>query len=112
VSYTIDTVRDYASRFPGAALHYLIGADHVPTLHKWREAETLASMVEFLVIPRPGETPGVLPPPFRLRVLDGFPLRVSSSQIRDRIRRGLSIEPLVPAAVAEAIRNNRLYLGE
>src|SRR5579863_5271590 len=30
ISYTIDTVRDYASRFPGAQLFYLIGADHVP----------------------------------------------------------------------------------
>src|SRR5579862_331371 len=36
VSYTIDTVRDYAGRFPGAELFYLIGADHVPSLTKWR----------------------------------------------------------------------------
>ncbi len=112
ISYTIDTVRDYAARFPEARLHYLIGADHVPTLPKWREAETLAGLVEFLVIPRPGETPGTLPPPFQLRVLNGFPVKISSSQIRQRIRQGLAIEPLVPSAVAEAIRNYRLYLED
>src|SRR5713226_8978764 len=28
VSYTIDTVRDYARRFPQSELYYLIGADH------------------------------------------------------------------------------------
>ena len=112
VSYTIDTVRQYVARFPGAQLHYLIGADHVPTLPKWREAEALAGLVEFLVIPRPGETPGTLPAPFRLRALNGFPVKISSSQIRDRIRRGLPLEPLVPPAVAEAIRNNRLYLED
>src|ERR1041385_2244461 len=41
VSYTIETVRDYARRFPNAELFYLIGADHVPQLPKWREAEQL-----------------------------------------------------------------------
>jgi nicotinic acid mononucleotide adenylyltransferase len=43
-------------------------------------------------------------------MLKGFPLGVSSSQIRARVKGGASIDHLVPAAVAEAIRNNRLYL--
>src|ERR1035438_9318029 len=30
VSYTADTLRDYARHFPEAPLFYLIGADHVP----------------------------------------------------------------------------------
>lgn len=110
VSYTIDTVRDYARRFPGAELFYLVGADHLPTLPKWRDAESLAKLVEFVVIPRPGETAVTLPAPFRLRMLDGFPLRVSSSQIRARVKAGRTITHLVPSAVAEAIRNNHLYL--
>lgn len=110
VSYTIDTVRDYSCRFPGTKLFYLIGADHVCQLAKWRAAEELAARVEFAVIPRPGQTETAFPEPFRGRTLAGFPLGVSSSQIRARVRAGRSIEPLVPAAVAEAIRNNRLYL--
>ena len=36
VSYTIDTLRDYAKKFPGAELFYLIGADHAAKLDKWR----------------------------------------------------------------------------
>ncbi len=110
VSYTIDTVRDYARRFPQAQLFYLIGADHVPQLPKWRQAEELALFAEFVVIPRPGESSLSFPAPFRGRTLTGFPLGVSSSQIRERVKAGLPIEHLVPGAVAEAIRNNRLYL--
>src|SRR5213075_606241 len=34
VSYTIDTLRDYARRFPQAELLYLIGADNVAMLPK------------------------------------------------------------------------------
>lgn len=110
VSFTIDTVRTYRQRNAGAELFYLIGADHVPQLSKWREAAELARLVEFIVIPRPGEVPVDPPEPFRVRALRGFPLAVSSSQIRQRIKSGLSIDALVPAAVAEVIRNNRLYL--
>ena len=109
VSYTIDTVRDYARRFPQAQLFYLIGADHIAQLPKWRAAEELAGLVEFVVIPRPNETSAKLEPPFRQHRLAGFPLGVSSSQIRSRIKAGLSIDALAPAAVAEAIRNEGLY---
>jgi len=123
VSYTIDTVRDYGARFAGARLFYLIGADHVPQLPKWREAEELARRVEFVVIPRPARVEsanctlktaepsasGLIPAPFRGQMLNGFPLAVSSSQIRARVKAGLPVDFLVPAAVADAIRENRLY---
>jgi nicotinate-nucleotide adenylyltransferase len=111
-SYTIDTVRNYRSRFPEAALLYLIGADHIPQLHKWRAADELSKLVEFVAIPRPGETAPSAPAGFRVRALRGFPFGVSSSQIRERIRAGSSIDHLVPAAVAEAIRNSRLYFEQ
>lgn len=109
-SYTIDTVRDYRRRFPKAELFYLIGADHIPQLHKWRAADELATALEFVAIPRPGEGTPAPPPGFRVRTLRGFPLALSSSQIRERVRTGKSIDALVPTAVAETIRNSRLYL--
>jgi nicotinate-nucleotide adenylyltransferase len=110
VSYTIDTARDYARRFPDAQRFYLIGADHLPQLPMWRAAEELARLVEFVAIPRPGQGEVPFPAPFRGRWLAGFPLGVSSSQIRARVKAGLPIDHLVPAFVAEAIRNNGLYL--
>jgi len=110
ISYTIDTVQHYVTRFPTARLYYLIGADHIKQLPAWRDAQGLAALLEFVVIPRPGQPAASLPSPFRGRTLSGFPLGVSSSQIRERIRSGLSVEHLVPGPVAEAIRNNRLYI--
>ena len=109
-SYSIDTLRDYARRFPAAELCYLIGADNVPTLPKWRDATELAQLAEFVAIPRPGQPPATFPPPFRGRLLAGFPFGVSSSQIRARVKADLPVEHLVVPAVAEAIRNYRLYL--
>ena len=109
-SFTIDTVRHFAKTYPGAKLFYLVGADNVPKLNQWREANELAKLAEFVVIPRPGDAPMPLPSPFRGRYLNGFPLGVSASQIRARAKAGLPLEPLVPTAVAQFIRNNRLYL--
>jgi nicotinate-nucleotide adenylyltransferase len=110
VSYTIDTLRVYAGRFPGAELFYLIGGDQPAHLPMWREAKELARLAQFLIIPRPGETASALPAPFCGRVLRGFPLDVSSSDIRRRIQGKRPWAHLVPTAVAEAIRNNGLYL--
>ena len=110
ISYTVDTLRNYARRFPDVELFYLIGADNVASLPKWRDAAELAGLAEFVAIPRPGEPAVSFPPPFRGRMLKGFPLGLSSSQIRERVRAGLPIDHLVSPPVAEAIRNNQLYL--
>jgi nicotinate-nucleotide adenylyltransferase len=109
VSYSIDTLRDYARRFPGAKFFYLIGADHTDKISTWRNADELARLAEFVIVPRPGQNEVSIPEPFRGRVLKGFPLGVSSSQIRSRVKAGQSIDHLVSDAVAEAIRISTLY---
>ena len=110
VSYTIDTLRDYAKKFPGAKLFYLIGADNAAKLNDWREPAALASLAEFVAVLRPGGANPIFPPPFRGRTLQGFPFAVSSSQIRARVRAALSVENLVPPAVAAAIHAAHLYV--
>ena len=110
ISYTVDTLRDYAQRFSGAELFYLVGADNVPKLNEWRAPAELARLAEFVAIPRPGGAVPIFPPPFRGRLLRGFPFAVSSSEIRARVQAGLPIDHLVSTAEAEAIRNGRLYV--
>jgi nicotinate-nucleotide adenylyltransferase len=109
VSFSIVTLREYARRFSGAELFYLIGADHAAKLNEWREPAELARLAEFVVVPRPGGGTAHFPAPFRGRTLGGFPLGVSSSQIRARIKAGQPIELLTPPTVAEAIKNLNLY---
>jgi nicotinate-nucleotide adenylyltransferase len=110
VSYTIETVRDYAKKFPQAKLFWLIGADNVPTLNKWAESNELAKFIEFAAIPRLGQTSVEFPKPFQGRMLKGFPLEISSSEIRARVKASLSIETMVPPFVGQAIRDAGVYL--
>ena len=108
-SYTVETLRDYAKKFPGAELFYLIGADNAAKLNTWREADELAQLAAFVAGPRPGGAAAIFPAPFRGRMLKGFPFGVSSSQIRARVKKNLPVENLVPPAVAEAIYAAGLY---
>jgi len=109
ISYTVDTLRSYAQQIPGAGLFYLIGADNAAKLNEWRAPGELARLAAFVAIPRPGGATPVFPPPFRGRILRGFPFSVSSSEIRARVKAGLPIDHLVPAAVAEAIWAAKIY---
>jgi nicotinate-nucleotide adenylyltransferase len=109
VSYTIETLRAYAKKFPAAKFFYLIGADIVAKLNEWREADELAKLAEFVAVPRPGEIAVEFTKPFRGRILKGFPVEISSSQIRARIKANLPVENLVPPFVAEAIRAAGIY---
>ncbi len=71
----------------------------------WRDSRNFSSFPD-----RAKRTANDLAPPFRGKALAGFPFGVSSTEIRRRIKAGLSIEHLVPGTVAEAIKNNGLYL--
>ncbi len=110
ISYTVETLRDYTRLFPRTELFYLIGADNAAKLNEWRETNELARLAEFVAVPRPGGTAANFPRPFRGRTLKGFPLGVSSSEIRARVKAGLPIDQFVPPSVAEAIHAAKLYV--
>ena len=108
-SYAIDTVRAFGERFPEAELFYLIGADHVPTLPQWREADALAQILTFVVFPRPGGPEVEFPETFAGRCLECELMDISSSDIRVRIREGKSVGHLVPSAVAAILSKKQIY---
>jgi nicotinate-nucleotide adenylyltransferase len=110
VSYTVDTARAMRERCREDRLFLLIGEDQLAGLPHWREAQELWHLVEFLIIPRPGSEARPLPVGIRWHRLRGWPVAVSSSEVRQRLREGRAVDHLVPPPVAEVIRHNRLYL--
>ena len=109
VSYSIETQRALAAEHPEAQLFYLIGADHVATLPQWREADALAAAATFVVVPRPGAPEEVFPQPFSGRYLQGKPMAISASEIRERLRAGRSVANFVPPPVAQLLNSMQIY---
>jgi nicotinate-nucleotide adenylyltransferase len=112
ISYTIDTVRNYRKAYPQASLFYIIGADHIRTLPKWKAAETLAAMVEFIIFTRPNEKVAPLPEIYKIHLIDEFYFSISSTLIRKRIKEGLSIKGFVPDIVEEIIRTEKMFMQD
>jgi len=112
-SYTIDTVRELkASGWP--EVNWLIGADQVSELPKWREAEALIIEANFVVMARPGYEIdwNQLPEAFRVlqnHVVEAPLVKISSTEIRRRVAAGESIDGLTPPAIVEYIKVHRLY---
>jgi nicotinate-nucleotide adenylyltransferase len=106
-SYTIDTVKAARERWPEAELFWFVGADHVPELPKWRDWETLRTLVQFIVFSRTPAVSGDAPEhPFPVvsRRFD-----VSATDIRARVAQGRSIRYLVPEQVRVLIEKHGLY---
>ena len=112
-SYTVETVSSLLCERPGDSFVLVVGADTWPEIMTWREPQRLLSLVEVVVVDRPGY-PGPEPEaPFpRARGVtraEGPSLPVSATAIRERARQGRSVRYLVPDAVAEYIVARSLY---
>ena len=101
VSYTIDSVLHFRRQFPHDDLFWIIGGDQLPLLHKWKDISQLANMVEFIFLERPGHPskPHTDIPGLRLHRCDGHLIEISSSELRQRVRHGRSLNYFCPQKV-------------
>lgn len=109
-TYTIDTLRDLAKIYPGAELFFILGDEAFESIHTWKDYEELTRLATFIVVSRHGthpEVPAKLSPSVNLLEIPTLP--ISSTQCREQIANGLSLEGLVPGPVAEYIQEHQLY---
>jgi nicotinate-nucleotide adenylyltransferase len=111
VSYTIDSARHFRALYPRDDLFWIIGGDQLPKLHLWRDIAELVKLVEFIFLERPGFPVRAHPdiPGLRLHRCDGHLLAINSTELRDRTRRGLSLDYFVPHKAIVYIKEKRLY---
>ena len=108
VSYTINTARHFAQRHPDAMLFLIVGSDLLGV--RWYAADELRRLCAIVVAERPGSGGAQRGSIARRTRRIAMPtVEISSSMIRDRIRRGRSIRYLVPDPVARAIERCGWY---
>ncbi len=120
-SFTVDTLQELKRELgEGANLYFILGMDALAELPSWREPHRIIELCHLVAARRPGSAdidvealeraiPGVSD---RIVMLNNRMVDISSSDIRRRVSRGLSIDSMVPEAVAQYIKEKALYIKE
>ena len=119
-SYTVETLRALKSLYPDAELFLIVGEDMLKDLPYWREAENLLRLANIIGMERPGtcgnaeETAQMLRERFdaRVSVTEYSGPDLSSTDIRENMARGLSVEGMLPESVEQYIYEEGYYFPE
>lgn len=118
-SYTVETLR-IARRELGAQaeLFWIIGADNLLALPRWKDVEGILAQATLLVVPREDlqgrelvQAKEALPAEFQSRImlLDMDPVTVSSTEVRARLQAGRPVEGWVPRLTMAYIERYNLF---
>jgi nicotinate-nucleotide adenylyltransferase len=112
-SYTIDTLNALQAKFPDDEFYLVIGADNWVVFDRWRNNEEILAKYHLLVYPRLGfdvEIPEELRDSVTL--VDAPIIELSSTMVRERLAKGLSVRYYVPDEVLGYIERNNLYTSD
>lgn len=114
-SYTADTLTELV--MPGEQWWFIVGADALADMSHWHEPERIIDLARLAVAARAGDRPelddalrGAMPGiEDRIDFIEMAPMRVSSTDIRQRIREGRHTEGSLPSGVRIVAETLRLY---
>jgi len=108
-SYTVEMLRRYRELYDDE-IYFILGADSLRDLPGWRDPQTILELATIVVFPRNDIAPVLeVQGDASVVVFERPVIDVSSSDIREKRRRGESIESLVPPAVHGYILDHSLY---
>ena len=112
-SYTFDTLESLTSQHPDIQFRLLLGEDSLLEFDDWHRVKELVEMAPPLVGSRHGVNAFVSD--LVRKILDNSMVRtpiieISSTEIRERLMKGLYCGHLLPKKILDYIYQNRLYL--
>ncbi|MCX5749833.1 MAG: nicotinate-nucleotide adenylyltransferase [Candidatus Saganbacteria bacterium] len=118
-SYAIDTFKKLKRRFGSETkLFYIMGLDSINSILSWKKPLELFKLCQFLIATRPGSKLRTFRrimkfPPISINKdkVELFELKMdlSSSDIRERMKKGKNIDRMIPKAVLRYINKKGLY---
>ena len=114
ISYTVDTLQYLRDNLglKNQDTFLLIGADSLLDLESWHRPDRIVNLCRIVVVRRPGcrFDDSINLYAKEILEIDAPLLDISSTEIRRRVKSGLSIRYLVPENVAKFIFDHGLYL--
>ena len=109
-SYTWLTLQALRRDYPDRQFVLMIGGDNWTIFDKWYHANDILQHFQVVVYPRRDEQSVKKDLPANVTMVEAELLDISSTEIRQRIREGRSIQKLVPPSVAAFIKKEGLYV--
>ncbi len=108
-TFTIDTLHDFASKFPRAKLFFLLGADAFANIENWKDSAALFDVATFVVITRPGYESPLKTSASSCINLKIEAIDLSSSEIRELLASHQNVESKIPEQIKTYIETHGLY---
>lgn len=120
-TYSVDTLKQLKEIYPEAEFYFFLGSDILEDLKTWKKFDELAQLAIFAVAVRPGFASvtmttikreiRILKTEYKakIRLIDTPLLEISSTTLRERIAKNLSVKYFLPDAVTNYIEKKRFY---
>lgn len=115
-NYTVNTLAHLLDKFPQHVFSLIMGEDNLRSLHKWKNYEVIMQNHEIYVYPRlnaKGLAEEIEDSAFknnpRIHFIDAPIVEISSTFIRENIKKKKNVQPLLPSKVWEYLDHNNFY---
>ena len=117
-SYTYETIEYFSKHYPNIELYFIAGADCLIDIHKWKNISSIMEKSQLVVFNRPGYSMDSIllkkkevEEKFKRNIIFlNIPLLdISSTEIREKIKKDEDIKNLIPEKTYEIIKKYKLY---
>jgi len=104
--------------YPDTEFYFITGTDAIIDIPNWHEPQKLLSLCKFIAVSRPGIDKDIIEKKIKeikdtlnghIELMQVPMLQISSTDIRERIKKGVSAKYLLPEQVEQYIIKNNLY---
>jgi nicotinate-nucleotide adenylyltransferase len=113
-NYTVNTLVHLEEKYPEHTFSLIMGEDNLKSFHKWKNYEAILAHHEIYVYPRLDTTADANENTLfknhpKIHLIDAPVVEISSTAIREHIKKGKNVLPLLPPKVWEYIDHNNFY---
>ncbi|MBF89156.1 MAG: nicotinate (nicotinamide) nucleotide adenylyltransferase [Candidatus Marinimicrobia bacterium] len=113
-SYTIETILEAKQKFNLSSkdIYFLIGSDSLLTFHEWKNYKSILKECKVIVAMRPGFLVSRIEENILSQIRFSIipQIEISSSQIRNKIKKGSSVRYMLSSQVIDYIKKSALYI--
>ena len=113
-NYTVNTLVHLEEKYPEHTFSLIMGEDNLKSFHKWKNYEAILAHHEIYVYPRLDAKDDTTESTLftnhsKIHLIDAPVVEISSTAIRDHIKKGKNVLALLPQKVWAYIDHNNFY---